>query len=93
MKHWEKHPEYQDDCKPCKWASVAMSTAQFSRERKGEGMMKDDTGTRAYVNKMYADRRAAGMADPIPENAEAAKYAPAIGTAGGKEYRKLNGGL
>jgi len=93
MKHWATHPSYVDGCQQCKWASVAVSTAQFSRERRGDGMMKDDTGTRAYVEKMYADRRAAGMADPIPENAEAAKFAPAIGTAGGKKYRELNGGL
>ncbi len=93
MKHWETHPEYQDGCQPCKWATVSLSSAQVTRERRGEGMMVDDSGTRSYVDKMYADARAAGRADPIPENKKAAQYAPSIGTAGGKKYRKLNGGL
>ncbi len=93
MLHFQTHPEYRDDCQPCKWATISLSAAQIARERRGEGMMKDDTGTRAYVDKMYADRRAAGLSDPVPSNNEAAKFAPAIGTAGGKAYRKINGGL
>ena len=92
MKHFETHPEYQGGCQRCKWATVGLSSAQMTKERRGEGPM-GDAGTREYVNKMFEDRRAAGMADPIPENAEAAKFAPAIGTAGGKKYRELNGGL
>jgi len=92
MKHWETHPVYVDNCRPCKWATVALSSATITKERRGQGP-NGDGGTREYVNKMFADRRAAGMADPIPENANAAKFAPAIGTAGGKEHRKVNGGL
>jgi len=92
VKHFETHPEYQGGCQRCKWATVGLSAVQMTKERRGEGPM-GDAGTREYVNKMFEDRRAAGMADPIPENAEAAKFAPAIGTAGGKKYRELNGGL
>jgi hypothetical protein len=42
---------------------------------------------------MFEDRRIDGRADPIPENAEARKYMPAIGVHGGKKYREANGGL
>lgn len=92
MKHWETHPEYQDGCQPCKWATVGLSAAQITKERRGEGPM-GDSGTQEYVNKMFKDRRSASMADPIPENAHAAKFAPAIGVNGGSKYRKANGGL
>ncbi len=93
MLHRKTHPEFQDGCAPCKWATLGLSAASFSRERRGEGMSSEDSGTRAYVEKMYADRRAAGMADPVPSNKKAAAFAPAIGTAGGRKYREANGGL
>ncbi len=50
-------------------------------------------GTAEYVKRMYEDRRAAGMHDPEPENKKAARYAPPIGTRGGKKHRAANGGL
>ncbi len=50
-------------------------------------------GTTEYVKQMYENRRAAGLCDPEPENEKAARYAPAIGTRGGKKYRAANGGL
>ncbi len=50
-------------------------------------------GTTEYVKQMYENRRAAGLNDPAPANKKAARYAPAIGTRGGKKYRAANGGL
>ena len=55
--------------------------------------MTGSEGTREYINKMFADRRDAGRSDPIPENPEAAKFAPPIGVHGSKKYRAANGGL
>jgi hypothetical protein len=52
-----------------------------------------DEGTRAYVEKMYADRRRDGFPDPVPQNSQAAKFAPAAGVSRSKNYKKNNGGL
>lgn len=93
MKHWEKHPEYVEDCQPCKWATVGLSTATITREREGKGPGLGDGGTKEYVTKMFEDRRRDGYADPIPENPEAAKFAPAVGVFRDKKYREANGGL
>ena len=92
MKHRETHPEYQDGCLPCKWSTVGTDTHTFTLERKGEGPMGDE-GTRAFVEKMYTDRRRDGRADPVPKNKEAAKFAPAAGVARSKNYKKDNNGL
>jgi len=92
MKHWDTHPEFVDGCKPCKWASVSMGTAMITQERQGKGLM-GDMGTRKYVEKMFADRRRDGQADPVPATKEAAKFAPAMGVMRDKKYRKDNGGL
>ena len=92
MKHWETHPEYQENCQPCKWASLNMGTGTITLERKGEGPMGDE-GTQAYVNKMFADRRRDGKADPIPATKEARKFMPAAGVNRGKGYKEANGGL
>jgi hypothetical protein len=93
MKHWETHPEYVEGCNPCRWATVGVSTATITQERRGGGPM-GDSGTRAYVNKMFADRRRDGLSDPVPTTAEARKFMPAAGVAGNtKEYKKANGGL
>ena len=72
--------------------TVRTNIADLRRENRGEGV-HGDSGTEEYVRSMYKARRDSGLPDPVPENAEAAKFAPAIGTAGGKEYRKINGGL
>ncbi len=72
--------------------TVRTNIADLRRENRGEGV-HGDGGTAEYVNSMYKTRRAAGLPDPVPENAEAAKFAPAIGVHGGKAYRKINGGL
>ena len=93
MKHRETHPEYVEDCKPCKWATVGLSAASIIRERQGEGPALGDQGTKAYVEKMFEDRRRDGLADPIPRTKEAAKFAPAAGVTRDKKYRKANGGL
>ena len=50
-------------------------------------------GTTEYVKQMYENRRAIGLNDPQPANKKAARYAPGIGTRGGKKYRAANGGL
>lgn len=92
MKHWETHPEYVNDCDPCRWATVALSSATITQERKGDGPM-GDSGTQEYVNKMFADRRRDGQADPVPANKTAAKFAPAAGVSRGKNYKEINGGL
>ena len=92
MKHWETHPDIVEGCKPCKWTTVGLSAAGIKRERQGMGSHGDE-GTRAYVNHMFEQRRADGRADPIPENAEARKFMPAVGVHGGKKYREANGGL
>ncbi len=92
MKHWETHPDLVEGCKPCKWTTVNLSAAAIKRERQGGGP-NGDGGTREYVNKMFADRRAAGMSDPVPHNAESRKFMPAVGVHGGKKYREANGGL
>ena len=92
MKHRSKHPNYVEDCLPCKWTTLGLSTAGFTRERKGEGAQGDE-GTRAYVEHMFEQRRDAGMSDPIPADGNSGKFAPAIGVHGGKKYRKANAGL
>ena len=94
MIHRKIHPLFIEGCDPCKWASVNLSAAQFTTEREGKGPgMTGTEGSREYVRKMFEDRRAAGMSDPIPENPSAAKFMPAIGVHGGKDYRKNNGGI
>ena len=92
MKHWETHPVYVDGCHPCRWTTVALSSATITQERKGEGPMGDG-GTQEYVNKMFADRRRDGLSDPVPTTPQAAKFAPAAGVSRGKSYKKNNGGL
>ena len=72
--------------------TVRTNIADLRRENRGEGIA-GDSGTAEYVRSMYETRRAQGLPDPLPENAEAAKFAPAIGVHGGKAYRKVNGGL
>jgi hypothetical protein len=69
-----------------------MGTATITQERKGEGPMGDE-GTRKYVEKMYADRRRDGRPDPVPENKESARFAPAAGVSRSKDYKKNNNGL
>ena len=56
-----------------------MNAGVFTRERQGRGPGFSDEGAGAYVRKMYADRRAAGMEDPEPENSKSAAFAPARG--------------
>ncbi len=72
--------------------TVRTGIEALRRENRGEGVL-GNMGDQQYVNSMYKARRDAGMADPIPENAKAARFAPAVGVHGGKEYRKNNGGL
>jgi hypothetical protein len=79
-------------CFAHKIKTVRTNIADLRRENKGEGVSGSD-GTEKYVRSMYETRRSQGLPDPVPENAEAAKFAPAIGVHGGKEYRKVNGGL
>lgn len=94
MKHWETHPEYVEGCQPCKWATVRTSTERFTRQRKGEGPgAQADMNDREYVRKMYEDRRAQGLPDPIPDNAKAAALAPAAGPVRDKKYKEANNGL
>ncbi len=92
MKHRETHPQDVEGCKPCKWATIGLSSAQFTRERKGRGPMGDG-GTREYVHHMFEERRSDGRADPIPAEGNDGKFSPAIGVKGGAKYRKANGGL
>ena len=92
MKHWETHPEYTEGCQPCKWATVSLSSATISLERKGEGP-HGDLGTREYVNKMFEDRRRDGRPDPVPAEGNDGAFAPAEGVARDKNYKKINGGL
>ena len=72
--------------------TVRTNIADLRRENRGEGV-HGDSGTAEYVRSMYKARRDAGKPDPVPENAEAAKFAPAIGVHGGRGYRRNNGGL
>ncbi len=72
--------------------TLSLRIAGLRRENRGEGIAGDQ-GTAEYVRSMYAARRAAGLADPVPANKESAKFAPAMGVHGGKAYRKNNGGL
>ena len=92
MKHWETHPEFVEGCKPCKWATVGLSTATITRERSGKGPMGDG-GTREYVRKMFEDRRREGRSDPVPMTPEARKFMPAAGPMRDKKYKEANGGL
>ena len=92
MKHRETHPEHVEGCLPCKWATVSTNTYGITKERKGEGLMGDE-GTRAYVEKMYEDRRRDGRPDPVPKTKEAAAFAPAAGVSRAKNYKEINGGL
>ena len=80
-------------CYGCKILTVQLNTGSFTRERESRGIGFSDEGTAAYVRDMYASRRAAGMADPVAENAAAAKFAPAAGMSRNKKYRKANAGL
>ena len=79
-------------CFPHKMKTVGFNLKHLHADVQGDNV-QGDIGTTEYVKNMYENRRAAGMADPEPANAEAAKYAPAIGTRGGKKYREANGGL
>lgn len=91
MKHFETHPSYVEGCYGCKLTTISGLTAALAMEREGRDITGGE-GTKAYVDKMYADARAAGKPDPIPENSKAAAYAPAAGVLGNtKEYRRING--
>lgn len=80
MIHARKHPTLDvAGCYGCKIAGINMSTAVISRERNGDTPGKPGQSHREYVREMYESRRAAGLEDPIPENAKAAAYAPAKG--------------
>ena len=79
-------------CFPHKIKTVNMDLDNLRRDNRGEGAA-GNMGNREYVRKMYQDRRDAGLADPIPDNDESAKYAHAVGVHGGKKYREANGGL
>ncbi len=92
MKHRSKHPDYVEDCLPCKWSTIGLSSAQFTRERKGRGPLGDG-GTREYVNHMFEQRRLDDRSDPIPASENDNKFAPAIGVKGGRKYREANAGL
>jgi len=72
--------------------TVRTGIEALKRENKGEGVF-GDMGERQYVDSMYKARREAGLADPVPENAKAAKFAPAMGVHRDKKYRETNGGL
>ena len=74
--------------------TIRFGVEEFARERKGGSPGPDPyAGTREYVENMYEQRRKDGLPDPIPENAEAAKFAPAAGPMRGKKYREANNGL
>ncbi len=92
MKHRETHPQDVEGCKPCKWTSIGLSSAQFTRERKGRGPLGDG-GSREYVEHMFEQRRSAGMSDPVPASENDGRWAPAVGVKGGKKYREANAGL
>ena len=79
-------------CFPHKIKTVRLDVAVLQRENRDLDAA-GNLGTTEYVKQMFETRRAAGLSDPEPANKHAAKYAPAIGTAGGKKYRKANGGL
>ncbi len=79
-------------CFPHKIKTVNMDIDHLRRDNMGAGVA-GNLGNKEYVKQMYENRRAAGMSDPEPANKEAAKYAPAAGTSGGKKYRAQNGGL
>jgi hypothetical protein len=80
-------------CFAHKLATIRFSAASLKNERNGSDAT-GGTGTREYVQRMYAKRRADGMADPIPENAKAARFAPAAGPMNNnRKYRAANGGI
>lgn len=77
-------------CLHHKLKTVSMSTAQFTMEREGKGWgINPEGGTRENVERMYEQRRKDGLPDPIPENSEAAKFAPAQGPVKPKVQEKL----
>lgn len=89
----QTHPDYVEGCYGCKLTSINLSAAGVKMERTGKDV-SGGRGTRKYVHDMYARARAAGKPDPVPDNAEAAAYAPAAGVLGNtKKYKANNGGL
>ena len=93
MIHFKTHPDPVSGCFGCKIVTVQLNAGAFTREREGRGPGFSDEGTRSYVRSMYAQRRAAGLPDPVAENAESAKFAPAAGVNRSKKYKAVNGGL
>lgn len=65
-------------CFKHKLDTVSINTQNLKKEREGKDVT-GGAGTATYVRDMYESRRAAGLPDPIPENREAARYAPARG--------------
>jgi hypothetical protein len=91
--HQERtHPEFVDGCYGCKLTTINLSAAGVKMERIGKDVT-GGRGTRRYVQDMYARARAAGKPDPVPDNAEAAAFAPAAGVVRPKNYKANNGGL
>lgn len=77
-----------------KMKTIRFGVEGVRRERNGKGLGPDgDSSTREYVRNMYEQRRKDGLPDPIPENAEAAKFAPAAGPMRDKKYKEANNGL
>lgn len=65
-------------CLRHKLLTVSTDTGAIKRERNGTDVSAG-MGTRKYVEDMYAVRRKAGLPDPEPANAKAARYAPKRG--------------
>jgi hypothetical protein len=81
-------------CFACKIKSVRFGVEGVARERKGKGPgLTGYESTSEYVRQMYAQRRKDGLADPVPANKEAAKFAPAAGVMRDKKYKEANNGL
>ena len=58
MKHRQTHPEYQEGCKPCKWASISFATVPGGAKDRRTGI----SGVRQREKDLhrYRDKRQAG---------------------------------
>lgn len=72
--HNRVHPDYVEGCDTCKLSSIRFNTAGLKASNTGKGPTSGMTD-REYARDMYEKRRAAGLPDPEPANAQAAKFA------------------
>jgi hypothetical protein len=79
-------------CLRHKLLTVNANVEHLRQERNGTDLTQG-RGTRAYVENMYAKRRAQGLPDPLPTTKEAARYAPKVGLTKSRKYKEANNGL